>query len=453
MCMGNDTMKKGNASQVQTDVISRIATRTVIVALVAAAAAAAYSLSLDNIYRAGSGLLFSPPPVNQPEARSRGVNPATEPASALSFLMAKPLGVPVYEQLLTNDDIAQKLRDRLVESLKQAGDNEGASAVTLGKVRKAMKVQTRIIGKTANAVEYDPVLVLNFTHTSPEIASALADEWARLGIELSEQFSRKGQEGTIDFLTDGLESVQRELDEKEKALEILKSQWDVVGMEARLAKTQELITTYEHSVITLGTDIARTEAELAQAKKDLEGVPEKLTLHKAPPDQAYWMLDATQGAPDSSKVLASEEVNWIHFTLHENAALLESTLAGLVKEREKTISQLEEMRAEVLSLQQNLAEQQRLQNALEREIDVYKDQYQRLAVNYEGARLAEAQNTPELKLAYEAAVPENKVGPHRSLIVIVAGFLGALVVPIRFLIVSTLRTYAASLDGQAASTV
>ena len=424
--------------------LTRLVIRTALLAFIAAVLAAAGSLTLDNEYRAKSALLLSPSPINQPEFRERSVRPDAAPASQISFLMAKPLTAPAYDSLLKNDDIVTQLRAKLVGLLEKASEQD--RHVLLEDVRKSIEVRTRVLSKTSSKVEYQPVIELMFTWTVPRIAAEMANEWARLGIELGEQISDKGTEGTIEFLQGRFEDIQHKLEAKEKELGALESLYDIEGLTQRLSDMQTFLTEYEIEEIQLTADIARTQGELDQLAQDLDGIPEKLTLHKAPPDQAYWLLDATQGAPDASKVLASEQVNWLYVTLRENKATLESTLAGLLKQKEAIETQLEQTRLQILALQGTLAEQKRLYGALEREIETYQDQYRRLAVNYEGARIAEAESAPDLKLAYSAAVPEKKVGPHRSLIVFAAALLAALIAPLHFFLRLSLRSYAEALD-------
>lgn len=423
--------------------LTRLVVRTVVLAAVAGGVAAGYSLTLKNQYTARSGLLLSPSPVNLPESREQSVNPDVKPASQISFMMAKPLSEPVYETLLKNDDIVSQLRAKYVTLLKENGEEN--PKIALEDIRRATEVKTRILAKTSNSVEYQPVIELAFTSSIPKIAAAMATEWASLGIKLGEQLNEKGIEGTIEFLKGRFDEASQDLEAKEKELQELESKYDVDGMTDRLKALQLFLTEYEIQEIELAAEVARVQGEAEQLTTDIAGVPEKVTLQKAPPDAAYWMLDAAQGAPDTSKVLATEEVNWLYVSLRENKANLDSMLAGLLRKQELVVKQLEETRREILDLQGTLAEYKRLRGGLTRETQTFQDQYKRLAVNYEGARIAAAEATPDLKIAYAAAVPEKVVAPHRSLIVFAAALFAALIAPLHFFLTLSLRTYATHL--------
>jgi uncharacterized protein involved in exopolysaccharide biosynthesis len=217
---------------------------------------------------------------------------------------------------------------------------------------------------------------------------------------------------------------------------------------------QELVTEYELDQIQLNTEIESQQAELAAVEKDLESTSEKITLRKAPSDEAYWLLDAAGKAkPDSSDVLESEVVNDVYVALREKKSSLQSAVSGLIKKREVTAAALQELRTEVEELQRNLAEQKRVRAGLERRAEILQGQYTRIAENLEAARIASADMEPDLKIAFQAVPPETKVGPHRSLTILVAAILGALVVPIHFFSLDSLRRFAKYLDTGLAGNV
>ncbi|HEO71955.1 MAG TPA: hypothetical protein ENN80_11885, partial [Candidatus Hydrogenedentes bacterium] len=248
--------------------LARLSMRTAILTFVAGVVAAGYSLTLENEYRANAGLALQPTPLNQPELRGLNINPDVVPVPGISFLMVKPLSVPVYESLLMNGEIVATLCEKL-ESLSRTSDDE-APTVLREDVRRAMDVKTRVLSRTAREVEYDPIIQLLFTHTDPTIAAEMVNEWAQLAIEMGAKVSRQSKEGSLQFLEQQFLETTEELEDKERELEALRSEWDTRGLEQRLGEMQLKITQYELDEVQLENDIARTQGELAEIETDLE---------------------------------------------------------------------------------------------------------------------------------------------------------------------------------------
>jgi uncharacterized protein involved in exopolysaccharide biosynthesis len=429
--------------------ITNLVWRTIVLGLLAGVVAALYTLTLDNEYAAESGLLLAPLPFGQ-AVWSGDKQAENNPAAQIGYLMGRPLNVRGYELLLRNDEMVKQLRDTLTTLYAERGEDE---ELPLEDVRKAMTLRTQIFKQTAYDVEYVPLIVLAYRATDPEIAAAMANEWSELAIALSKELSAKGTTGSLEFLQGRFEGVNQQLEEIEQAIQEHETLWDLDSLTLRLQDTQKLITEYELDQIRLSTDIESYQAELAEIEKDLQTTGEKTTLRKAPSDEAYWLMEATgQGNPDSSDVLESEVVNEVFVIMREKGSDLQSKVAGLIKKRDAGAAALENLRTEVTALQQNLAEQKRVRTELERRAEVSKLQYQRIAENLEAARVAEAETEPDLKIAYDAVPPETKIGPHRSVMVLTAAFLGALVVPIHFFVLLSIRRFAVFLDATAAGT-
>ena len=153
-------------------ILARIFMRAVLLALAAGVLVAAYTLTLDNEYRATATLLLAPSPINRPEP-GRSTEAEKTPATDVSFLMVKPLSVLDYKQLLVNDEIVNQLKEELIRLRREAGKKE--KRIRLEDVQKAMRVETRILKQTVYDVVYQPVIELQFTADDPRIAAALAN--------------------------------------------------------------------------------------------------------------------------------------------------------------------------------------------------------------------------------------------------------------------------------------
>src|SRR5690606_32653319 len=157
----------------------------------------------------------------------------------------------------------------------------------------------------------------------PEFAAALANEWARLALELSGAVSAKGKSGSAEFLQGRLEQVNEQLETVEASIQEHETQWDMEAMTLRGQEMQKAITEYELDQVRLNTEIESARAELEAVAKDLESTSEKTTLRKAPSDEAYWLMEATgKGNPDSKDVLESEVVSEVFVILREHKTTL-----------------------------------------------------------------------------------------------------------------------------------
>lgn len=424
--------------------IMRVVRRTVLFGLFAGAITAMYSLTLDNEYAADSGLLVAPLPLGQAFwDRERTVEDS--PAARIGYLMGRPLSVRGYEILLRNNEMVKQLRDRLT-TLNAERDED--TEVPLEDVRSSMTLRTEILKQTAYDVEYVPLITLSYRASDPDIAAAMANEWATLAIALSQEVGTKGKAGSLEFLQGRFEQVNEQLELVEALIEEHEALWDIESMTLRLQEVQKVITEYELDQVRLNTDIESHQAELAALETDLQSTSEKTTLRKAPSDEAYWLMEATgKGNPDSSDVLESEVINQVFVTLRKKKSALQSMVSGLIKKQEAGAVALERLRTEATQLQQDLAEQKRVRAELMRRRTVSEQQYQRIAENLEAARVAEAETESDLKVAFNAVPPETKVGPHRSVMVLTAAFLGALVAPIHFFALLSIRRFAAFLDS------
>ena len=423
-------------------IAAKVARRTLFFGVAAGLLAALYTLTLDNEYQSQAGILLAPLPMSE-ALSAKGTSLGDNPAAQIGFLMSRPLTVPGYEILLRNDSIVQALRTKLQELLTKEGQEE---EVGLESVRKSMSVQTRILKQTSSDVEYAPLITLAFNSSSPTLAADMANEWARLAVEASMEVSAKGRGESLEFLSGRFEVIVEDLLRTETSIQEHEAAWDLDNMTARLADLQTQATQFNKDLLTLTTDIEGTKAELSSVEGELAGTGETVTLRKAVPDEAYWLMP-DKARTDPSHVLETEEVNAIFVTLKDQKHFLQGKLAGSIERKNATASALDQLNVQIAELQKNLAEQKRVHAELTRQAEVYTEQYTRIAENLEAARIADARTEADLKVVYSAVPPEQKVGPHRSLTVLMAAILGALVVPLHFFARFSLRRFAALLDA------
>ncbi|MCP4642472.1 MAG: hypothetical protein GY851_18650 [bacterium] len=411
----------------------RLIARSMVLGFVAAVAAAAFSwFGLENEYRATAMLLVAPTPLTQESVKS--------PASNVSYLMVKPLSVKDYSQLLMNGEIVSKLRDCVRAELEKTGRT--GDEILLEDVRNAMGVRTQILKQTMSDVVYQPVIELSFTSVSPAVASAAVNEWARLGVACAEELASKGKEGLFEFLGKQRTEMATGLGEAERTLELLRSEMDIPVWTKRLQAVNDQYVMFQMELATANADIANASGRLAELGEQLTGIKETITLRKAPPDEAYWVMAEGGEKPDASDVLVSEEVNEIHRQLRADQVVTGAELKGLEQRKTAIEQELALLEPQVADLQRKIASQERLQNEASREVDALTQQYLQLSQNFMAAQVGEAQDVPDLKIAAEAVPPERKVGPFRSVIVLAAALLGFMIAPAHFFGLRAMRLFA-----------
>lgn len=106
----------------------------------------------------------------------------------------------------------------------------------------------------------------------------------------------------------------------------------------------------------------------------------------------------------------------------QNQLRIDTTvLQAQIKETEKAIKKSED---EVSKLMDTCRKAIVENDLLTREKDKITKTYLLIEEKYEQARIASADNKPDIKIATKAIVPEKKVGPYRKLIVLCAGAIG-----------------------------
>lgn len=409
-------------------IVTGLVRRSVLLAAVSAIVVALYALTLPNAYQAASTLVLAPSPLKSSAEQAQSFDPERgNPAARVSFLMAGPLGVRDYEVLLTNPEIVERLRERYVELRKAAGKD--VDEIKLEDVRDAMQVKTRVLKQTINDVVYQPFLELAFQTDDPAIAAAVANVWADLGIERATEISRKGQEGMLDFLKQQLDDKAGEVGKVEEELAAITSELVIPTALERLGLLEKEVATLQIELAKLVADIAHGEAELAQLNEQIKGIPEKVALRRAPPDEAYWLLQGQGKSVDGSKVLLSEEINGVYSEVRKTLVQTDAKLRGMQAEKTAREQSIADLQQTIAGLRRDIAENTRKHDEAERRKKGLDGEYLQLAASYGAARIAVSTKTPDLKLAAKAVAPEKKTGPHRSIMVLAGALLGACIAP------------------------
>lgn len=387
--------------------IRSLVLRMILAAIVAGGAAAWFTTRLADSYRARVLLLMAPMPISYEKPPTTQIDfygeECTPYPKFLRMGYFNPLPMPDYKTLLTSEEMARRVRDRMHEIYETRGLDAGG--LSIERVRRCMDMQVRIFKQTQNELEYQQVVELLFTHTNPEIAAEAANFWSEECVTLAKEMRFIGREGVIEFFDKQIKETEGLLEQERTAIESAQKEIDVAALEARLADFEKAIT----------------EAELDQTALEAEAGTLKSQIAVA---------EATSPGGGGSLHSRLAEMEFETGTLKARCAALEPRIA--------------EMR-------QSLAAQRRLLERHEEKVAYFQKQLEELAMGQYAARLNAADVTPDFKIASPAFPPEEKSGPARSLIALVAVFLAVLAVPVHFVTMHALRRYAHSLERELAA--
>lgn len=386
-------------------IVRSLVLRMVLAAIVAGGAAAWYTTRLADSYRARVLLLMAPMPISYEKPPTTQIDfygeEGTPYPKFLRMGYFNPLPMPDYKTLLTSEEMARRVRDRMREIYESRGLDAGG--LSIERVRRSMDMQVRIFKQTQNELEYQQVVELLFTHTNPEIAAEAANFWSEESIKLAKEMRFIGSEGVLDFFDKQIKETEGLLEQERAAIETAQNEMSAAALETRLADFEKAITEAELSQVALEAENSRLNALVA-------------------------IGDAT--SPGSTGG-----------SLHSKAVENEFEI-GALKARKAALE------PRIVELRKALAAQRRLLERHEEKVAYYQKQLEELAMAQYAARLNAADVTPDFKIASPAFAPEEETGPMRSLIVLVAVFLAVLAVPVHFVTMHALRRYAQSLERE-----
>lgn len=384
--------------------IRSLVLRMVLAAIVAGGAAAWFTTRLADSYRARVLLLMAPMPISYEKPPTTQIDfygdEGTPYPKFLRMGYFNPLPMPDYKTLLTSEEMARRVRDRMRAIYEAHGLNAGG--LSIERVRRSMDMQVRIFKQTQNELEYQQVVELLFTHTDPEIAAEAANFWSEEGVKLAKEMRFIGRDGVLDFFDKQIKETEGLLEQERTAIETAQNEMGVAALEARLAAFEEAVTQAQLNEAALDAEMAELNARIERFEAQTPGSGDALRSELAEKAKEAGNLEAVQ-------------------------ASLEPRIA--------------EMRS-------SLAAQRRLLDRHEEKVAYYQKQLEELAMGQYAARLNTADVTPDFKIASPAFPPEEKTGPMRSLIVLVAVFLAVLAVPVHFVTMHALRRYAQSFERE-----
>ena len=316
---------------------------------------------------------------------------------------------PVYQaypELATSDDLLQELVDQLTSL---SGDVK-----TLADLRKMVDAES---GR-------DPSIVrLTVRSRSPEEAARIANAWATIFITRANDIYGSYSEVQVEHFESQMEQAETDLKAAEEAL---------IAFQAhnRTAILQNQLNSYHQAQ----ADYLADQRAITSLTQDIQGLREQLS--QQPGDHPTTLADdltalflqikafnVQTSLPIQLQVGSAESLS--NKNISEQIAFLDGLMDALQSKSLEIDKELQALEPKILTLQQQLQEIETEENRLTRDQEVAEEAYMALARKVEEVRIAAEAEGGDVKLASQAAVPEEPVSPHKLLNTAVGGVLGA----------------------------
>lgn len=381
--------------------------------------AALVSLVLPKTFESSASLILMPATIKQPD-------------DDVSALIPRVLSVPDYEILLKSDGVLKQTAEKVRENATDEWLPEDLDALDeISELRKRMITRVEITEKTAYGVKYSPVIVLKARARTPIQARDLAHAWAQTGEELAANLYQKGKTGLRAFVEEHFDTTREALIEAQAALRDIEAVWDEELDKERLTKMQNWLLAFEEKHVELQSKMATTREEIVDLTQKLASEPERKVLWKSPPMTAVFLnepladkpLAAVSGSGSVQQPGYQEEMlNPIYTELQQRLQLRETDLRGMEEWNRQLLQDIELLRKEIETLRDHYATKSFEHKQLTLQADPLQKSYDLLAAKVEQAKIAESElaEMADIKIVTNAVVPDRKISPMRTLIVLFA---------------------------------
>lgn len=387
--------------------------------VVCALAAGGVSFLLPKTYESSSTLVLFPTPFKQAE-------------DAVSKLIPRVLSISDYDILLRSDGTLKQVADK-IRAMGTWTEEDLKSIENVSGFRRRMDTDVEIVKKTATDIVRSPVIVLKAQASRPELARDLAQTWAVVAEEVATKLNQKGKSGLKDFVQARFDNVSDDLIGVRRKMRDAEIEWNDELERDRLTKKHNRMLMYEEKLMDARMQIATITAEIADLKANFEKEPEKVTLWKSPPTTALFLEKGADGgkkadAPADGRQRGYQEevVNDSSVYLKQKLLLKESELAGMTEHERQLTTEMVTISKELQELRSEVASRAFERKQLDMLEAPQKHSYELLAEKLEQAKIAESEQAtmPDIKLVADAVLPDQKIRPMRSLIVMFGAFAG-----------------------------
>jgi len=404
-----------------------------------------YSLSLPKVYEAKSELMIE----SDATSKLTGFDNDLGKVDALTY---KSDPVTTQARILQSRPIIQKAIANL--DLK---NEEG----------ELFKYQDILAKLKVTPVTGTDMLEVSYTSDSPEMAASIVNKVVELYIEKNASSNRFKSSSTREFIDRQLPQVEANLKQAEANLRDFKNQNRIAslseettaninstsnitqqldGVRAELenvnARFQRLdsqlnINWQEASAISALSEslavqrvlerLQEVKVALAQQRNYLsDNAPQIISLKEEEQDLTKLLdrqIGSTLGGQQQDLI---KGINILSLGELKKAQIAEFANLGLQKEGlEKEIASLNSAYSFHKEQSDALPRLQETQRELERRVEVAQSTYENLSRRLQDARITEQQNIGNVGVISDAEIPEEAVGPRKTIIIAGAGILGA----------------------------
>ena len=202
--------------------------RVAVAVLAAFLAAQWFGAGLPDKFSARALLLLSPLPFEYTDDVPGAVSTQAIDSRRVSYVKVTtiaPLAMPDYKLLLTSEDTAAKLVERLKPIYEKKGLATGG--LTVQGVMGSLDLRHKTLLTSNVDVKYQQIAELYVSSGDPEIAAETANAWAEVCVEVATDVRRAAGQGAVDLLAAQVAEVQKNLDNARAHIAELEGQIDL----------------------------------------------------------------------------------------------------------------------------------------------------------------------------------------------------------------------------------
>ncbi len=426
-------------------------------------------------------LLSRSPPTYQGEAILVLSQPfEQEAADVTTALIPKGLTVQDYQIILGTDSVLRKLRkeadwtddDGNPVPLKSIRESTQVAAQIIKKTNIDIIHSPVLIMRATTDSGEEAARIANVW---AEIAVEASKEYTSSSVEGLRDFfetrftdTLEDYEGSLLSGTEDLDTVgarlesavaarERDLGDfrirKADALAALGRELRIQILETRLLSLGELVADQRAILEEAVVESEAMEAKAAELERDIESIPQTIALNRGLTDVAAGVLSA-EGRSELLLSVAGEEVNPAHAEVRQSLSearaefayagrkntALELRIEALERESGEVLAELEDAKAELAKLEATFAVEEAIIAAahertvetiaklsewtitrIDTELEQRGDTFTALSEKLLGARLAEAESQPDLKILVRAEPPTDPLPRGRAVKALSAG--------------------------------
>jgi hypothetical protein len=195
-----------------------------------------------------------------------------------------------------------------------------------------LTVSSVVVDQTTRPVTYAPFIILHVKRETAEVASAVAEKWATVAIEIAQQRVHVGNEATRTTLAKQKASLHKKLSASMEALAVEEATWNLASIRTELDQLLVRQGQVERMRIDGENTAASAEERLAVTRELLKTEPVHVQLSKAPSDDVVFLTEQESGGATleslQKKVMVSQVLNPAYTTIRLNKSTAEQDLAA-----------------------------------------------------------------------------------------------------------------------------